>query len=103
MKLKYIITIVLVLMGILFGIVYYYGFSPSLLTKLSFYQSLANPSVRIIRVQQGLRKEEVAGVLMNELNWVEEDKSDFLNAHLALNIPNIEGRYFPKTYLIDKD
>ena len=103
MKLKYLATIVLVLLGILLGIVYYYDVSPTLLTKLSFYQSLANPSVRIIRVQEGLRKEEVAEILTNQLNWDEEEKNDFLNIHLALNESNLEGRYFPKTYFIDKD
>jgi UPF0755 protein len=103
MKLKYLIILLILLVGTLLGIVYYYGFDPSLLTQLSFYQNLANPSVRIVRVQEGLRKEEIAEVLLNKLDWGEAQKNDFINVHLALNSKNLEGRYFPKTYLINKD
>ena len=103
MKLKYLAILLILLIGTLLGIVYYYGLDPSLLTKLSFYENLANPSVRIIRVQEGLRKEEIAEIMFNKLDWGEAQKNDFVNAHLALNSSNLEGRYFPKTYLIDKD
>lgn len=88
--------------GVLF-VVLYYGFNPALLAKLSFYIDLANPSVRIVRVQEGLRKEEIAEVVGDKLGWDEKEKNDFINAHLALNAEDQEGRYFPKTYLIDKD
>ena len=30
-------------------------------------------------------------------------KTSFLNSHLALNTEDVEGKLFPKTYLIDKD
>lgn len=87
----------------LFFIIFYYGFSPDVLAKLSFYIDLANPSVRIVRVQEGLRKEEIAEVMADKLGWGEKEKLDFINIHLALNTENLEGRYFPKTYLINKD
>lgn len=103
MKLKYLITLLVLLIGTLLGIVYYYGLDPSLLTQLSFYESLANPSIRIVKVQEGLRKEQIAEVMFNKLDWGEVQKTDFINAHLALGSTNLEGRYFPKTYLINKD
>ncbi|MCX6751550.1 MAG: endolytic transglycosylase MltG [Candidatus Nomurabacteria bacterium] len=103
MKLKYLATLLVLLIGTLLGIVYYYGLDPALLTKLSFYENLANPSVRIVRVQEGLRKEEIAEVMFNKLDWGEAQKNDFINTHLALNSTNSEGYYFPKTYLINKD
>ena len=103
MKLKYLAIILILLIGTLLGIVYYYGLDPSLLTKLSFYENLANPSVRIVRVQEGLRKEEIAEIMFDKLDWGEAQKNDFINAHLALNSINLEGRYFPKTYLINKN
>jgi UPF0755 protein len=81
----------------------YYHLDFKLLGSLEFYQSLANPSVRIIRVQEGLRKEEIADLMGNKLGWNEKEKNSFINAHLALNSDNLEGRYFPKTYLLDKD
>lgn len=79
------------------SIVVYYRFDPSLLTRLSFYLNLANPYVRIVRVQEGLRKEEVAQVLKDRLDWNEQDKQEFINS------ANVEGHYFPQTYLIYKD
>lgn len=94
----------LISLGILAGgVVMYYRLDPELLTKLSFYVDLANPSVRIIKVQEGLRKEEVGEILVKKLGWDETEKNDFINAHIALNTQDLEGRYFPKTYLLDKD
>lgn len=103
MKLKYLIALLVLLIAALLGIVFYYGFDPALLTQLSFYENLANPSMRIVRVQEGLRKEEIAQIMFDKLDWGEAQKNDFINAHLALNSSNLEGRYFPKTYLINKD
>src|SRR3989338_1399635 len=53
--------------------------------------------MRIVRVEEGLRKEEIAQVVANKLDWGEQEKENFINS------ANIEGHYFPKTYLIYKD
>ena len=53
--------------------------------------------MRIVRVEEGLRKEEVAMVMADKLDWNETERDDFLNS------ANVEGYYFPKTYLIYKD
>jgi UPF0755 protein len=87
----------------LVGIVYYYNFDPHVLLSLSFYENLANPSVRIIRVQEGLRKEQIANLVGDKLDWSEDEKNQFVNLHLAINSDNLEGRYFPKTYMLLKD
>ncbi len=81
----------------------YYHLDYSLLKSLSFYENLANPSVRIVRIQEGLRKEEIADIFAAKLDWTEKEKDEFINAHLALKSTNLEGRYFPKTYLVQKD
>jgi len=103
MKWKVIVSLFILSFGSFVGMFFYYGFDPGLLASLSFYQNLANPSVRIVRIQEGLRKEEIADIMAQKLNWDEKTKLEFVNAHLALNSPNLEGRYFPKTYLIQKD
>jgi UPF0755 protein len=80
------------------------GFDLSDLASLSFYQNLANPSVRVVNIKEGLRKEEVADILEKKLNWNEEEREEFLNSHLALNEDlGLEGRLFPKSYLFHKD
>ncbi len=77
--------------------------SVGLLLDWSFYQSLANPSIKTVNIREGLRKEEVAEVLTMSLGWSQEQKQQFLTAHLAYDDNSYEGKYFPKTYLIHKD
>jgi len=82
---------------------YHYNVDFSLLGSLSFYQNLANPSMRMVYIQEGLRKEQIAEIMAEKLNWDEREKKIFINAHLALDTDNLEGKYFPKTYLLYKD
>lgn len=89
--------------GGLISMMTYYSLDFSLLGSLEFYQNLANPSIRIVRIPEGLRKEEIAEVMANKLNWTEEEKNGFINVHLALNSDNLEGKYFPKTYMLNVD
>ena len=81
--------------------VIYYKFDPELLSKLSFYIDLANPSMRIVKINEGLRREEIAETIVKKLNWGEGDKLAFLE--FSRGTKNPEGQYFPKTYLIHKD
>ncbi len=94
---KYFLLLPGLLILTIASVVIYYKFDPSLLAKLSFYVDLANPSMRIVKVQEGLRKEEIAEVLENRLDWNEQDKAAFIDS------ANVEGHLFPKTYLIYKD
>ena len=103
MQWKYVITFFVLSVGGLFATVYHYGIDPKELLTFAFYENLANPSIKIIRIQEGLRKEEIAEIMAIKLNWTPEEKEEFINAHLALNSGNLEGRYFPKTYMIPKD
>jgi peptidoglycan lytic transglycosylase G len=98
---RFIILSGILIAVVLFGIVAYYKFDPSLLAKLSFYQNLANPSMRIIKIPEGLRKEEIAEVFGEKLEWDEKEKLIFEN--LSLDSEDREGRYYPQTYIIYKD
>lgn len=97
---KYFIILPVLLALVVLSIVFYYKFDPSLLTRLSFYVNLANPSMRIVRVTEGLRKEQVANVVADKLDWSAQEKQNFINNS---NSVNVEGHYFPETYLINKD
>ncbi len=94
---KYILLFPIILFLIVLSIVFYYKFDPSLLKQLSFYVNLANPYMRIVKVNEGLRKEEIAEVVAEKLDWDEQDKESFIKS------ARVEGHYFPKTYLIYKD
>ncbi len=96
---KYIFIFLIIFTVLISSIVIYYKFDPELLTRISFYVNLANPYVRIVKVQEGLRKEEVAEVVGDRLGWGDAEKQDFINSQGS----DVEGHYFPKTYLIYKD
>ena len=81
----------------------YYRLDPSLFARISFYLDLANPSVKVVRVQEGLRREQVAEVMGAKLGWDALDKEEFLKLHLDYNTPDAEGMYFPKTYLVNQN
>ncbi len=97
------VVIFLVSISSAIGFVTYNNLPWSDLLSLSLYQNLANPRVRVVQIQEGLRKEEVANVVAEKLGWNDVEKNDFLNAHIALGKTNLEGYYFPKSYLIDKN
>ena len=94
---KHILILPALLVSIFFATFFYYKFDPALLSELSFYINLANPHVRVLRIEAGLRKEEVAEVVADKFGWDSKEKQEFLDS------ANVEGHYFPKTYLIYKD
>ena len=94
---KYILGLLAILVLLVSGVVVYYRFDPALLSNISFYINLANPYMRIVRVEEGLRKEQVADIVGEKLDWDEGEKEDFIKS------ANVEGHFFPKTYLIYKD
>lgn len=102
-KLSILISMFTILISGFLGIFFYYGFDIGSLASLSFYENVANPSMRVVRVQEGLRKEEIAEIMAEKLDWSEREKNQFINAHLALESSDFEGKYFPKTYILPKD
>jgi len=57
---------------------------------------ISHPSQNWVVLQEGLRREEIAEILKNKLNWSEDKKEKFLTE-------TKEGYLFPDTYLIDLD
>jgi UPF0755 protein len=102
MKWKYVITLLALAVLSFLIFVFYYGFGWQDLATLSFYENLANPSVRIVKLSPGLRKEEVADVVGASLGWNDQQKNQFINTPLALADTGGEGEgyFFPKSYLI---
>ncbi len=65
----------------------------------STYQNLANPYVRYVKIPAGLRKEEVAAIYYNVLAWNDQDIEQFTDSNNASST-NLEGYYFPATYVL---
>jgi len=67
------------------------------------FRALANPGMRYITIAPGQRKQEIADVLASRLDWDTVAKREFVNVHMDLDEENLEGKYFPATYLLPTD
>lgn len=61
------------------------------------------PYMEWVTVPEGLRKEEIADILGETLGWTDQEKSDWINKYTAMKYDEIDGVYFPDTYLLPKD
>lgn len=74
--------------------------------NISSVASLANPSVKHVRVNPGMRKEEIADILAKKLNWDLKDENIFLSTKSSVVLEDIkftEGYYFPTGYSFEKN
>ncbi len=70
------------------------------LNIFDLYQNVANPYIRFVSIPEGLRKEEVADIYSKVLAWNDQDVQEFLQDGDAVNL---EGRYYPSTYILPVD
>ncbi len=62
-------------------------------------KALKSPAEVWVVIPEGLRKEEIAGIVSKKLNWSEYEKRQFIS-YDSSKPDNFEGTYFPDTYLI---
>ncbi|HVS79513.1 MAG TPA: endolytic transglycosylase MltG [Candidatus Paceibacterota bacterium] len=67
------------------------------------FRSLANPSLRYVTIAAGMRKQEVADLVGDKLDWDTVEKRELVNANMDLGGDDLEGKYFPGTYLFPDD
>ncbi len=58
------------------------------------------PYMKWVIIPEGLRKEQIAEILAQTLDWNEQEKSDWITKYTAMEYDYLEGVYFPDTYLI---
>ncbi len=69
----------------------------------SWYQNIAMLSSRVLVIEPGERKEQVADNFAKILNWNAEEKDDFLE-RIKNEAPTLEeGKLFPGTYTTSRD
>ncbi len=54
-------------------------------------------------IPEGLRKEQIGELLAEKLGWSDEVKAKWITTYTSMNYDEIEGLYFPDTYLIPVD
>ncbi len=73
------------------------------LALMDWYQNLASPVSRVLVIQSGQRKEEVAANFTKILGWDKTAQTDFLT-RIAAEIPaTTDGKLYPGTYVVQKD
>ncbi len=100
---KSIATIVLLCVIFLIGIALFHFMelkSELGLSAWEMYQNLANPSVRYVKITEGMRKEEVADRFATTLGWSSDEKQKLIQTYTKITQGASEGYYFPDTYLI---
>jgi len=68
----------------------------------AMYQNFGNPYIRYVNIPPGLRKEEVADIYGKILAWNDKDREEFLRGSSS-NATDVEGYYFPSTYVLPVD
>jgi len=61
------------------------------------------PYMKWVVIPEGLRKEEIAVILADALGWPAAQKNKWITTYTQMKADNIEGVYFPDTYLIPGD
>lgn len=61
------------------------------------------PYMKWVVIPEGLRKEQIADILANQLGWDEDAEKKWVTTYTSMNYDEIEGLYFPDTYLIPVD
>lgn len=64
---------------------------------------MGSPYMKWVVIPEGLRKEEIAEILRQELEWSENEKNIWITKDTTARTNYIEGVYFPDTYLIPTD
>ena len=60
---------------------------------------VSRPEMKWVVIPEGLRKEEIAGIISSALGWASSTEAEFLS-DTNTNPDYVEGVYFPETYLI---
>jgi len=63
----------------------------------------SKPYMKWVIIKPGLRKEEIADLLMVNLNWTKSQKENWINKDTVTSPEYTEGVYYPDTYLIPVD
>ena len=72
------------------------------LSHIEFYEALANPSVKYVKVTEGMRKEEITTLMSDTFQWENNDLEAF-TGYDQYRDKKFEGKYFPDVYLVPRN
>lgn len=63
----------------------------------------SDPYMKWVVIPEGFRKEQIAELIGDALGWTGQQKSSWVNTYTSMKFDEVEGVYFPDTYLIPVD
>ncbi len=93
------LAVALLVIGSCVGI-YYLKIKPLGLSLWESYQNIASPNIRTLKIDPGMRKEEIVTRFGIILGWTEAEKQQFIAVHTKANNNRSEGYYLPGTYVV---
>ncbi len=72
------------------------------LALMNWYQNLASLTSRLLIIESGERKEQVADHFAKILGWKSDEKAEFLSLIESTAPELTEGKFFPGTYNVEK-
>ncbi len=73
------------------------------MTTWQMAKSFKEPYMKWVVIPEGFRKEQIAELVGDSLEWNDQTKKEWITKYTAMNYDYVEGVYFPDTYLIPKD
>ncbi len=73
------------------------------MTAWQIADALKEPYMKWVVIPEGLRKEQIAELIGDALGWDQEAKTKWVGNYTSMKYDEIEGVYFPDTYLLPKD
>ncbi|MDB5254624.1 MAG: hypothetical protein JWL80_690, partial [Parcubacteria group bacterium] len=73
------------------------------IANLPLYQSFATAGERVVTINAGLRKEQVASVFGKALDWTNAEQLAFMTAKPTSDLPMFEGSFLPDSYVVPSD
>lgn len=74
----------------------------ALLSSFVWYQNIATPSARILVIQPGERKEEIASHTGRILGWSPAERVQFMKLVSSSTPELTDGKFFPGTYVVER-
>jgi cell division protein YceG involved in septum cleavage len=73
------------------------------LALFSWYQNVASPSTRILIIEPGERREQIAFHFGKILGWDEGERREFIASVISLDPIFFEGKFTPGSYVVARD
>jgi cell division protein YceG involved in septum cleavage len=73
------------------------------LALFSWYQNLASAQTRILVIEPGERKEQVATHFGKILGWTDDERREFLATVISFDPVLLEGKFSPGKYVVARD